>query len=84
MRRIGFTNDHINAPIAGFLSAFSLLIEAKSRKSLLLVLVLSRCVDSMINLVEAQQNVAIVSPKVKYVLIWMACNLFLQGSMAMQ
>jgi len=32
MRRLGFLDDRLNAPIAGFLSAFSLKIEAKGRK----------------------------------------------------
>jgi hypothetical protein len=32
LRRIGFHDDRINAPIAGFLSALALGIEAKGRK----------------------------------------------------
>ena len=32
LRRIGYHNDQINAPIAGFFSALSLGIEAKGRK----------------------------------------------------
>lgn len=32
LRRIGIENDFINAPIAGFISAFSLNIEAKARR----------------------------------------------------
>jgi len=52
LRRLGFTNDQVNAPIAGFISAWSLKIEVKARKQLMLILVLSRCVDSAINLIE--------------------------------
>jgi len=32
MRRLGQLDDRINAPIAGFISAFSLAVEAKARK----------------------------------------------------
>lgn len=54
----------------------SLRIEAKGRKQLLLVLVLSRGVDSAINVIE-DEGFKIVPSNVKYVLIWMAANLFL-------
>ena len=76
LRRLGYHDDRFNAPIAGFLSALSLRIEAKGRKQLLLVLVLSRCVDSFINVIE-DEGLKVVPPKVKYILIWMAANLFL-------
>lgn len=53
MRRLGYLDDRINAPIAGFISALSLGIEAKGRKQLMLILVLSRGVDSAINIIES-------------------------------
>jgi hypothetical protein len=81
LRRLGYHDDRINAPIAGFLSALSLRIEAKGRKQLMLVLVLSRGVDSAINVIEAE-GIRVVPPNVKYVLIWMGANLLLQGAMA--
>jgi len=52
LRRFGCIDDRINAPIAGFLSAFSLAIEAKSRKQLFMILMMSRCADSGITLIE--------------------------------
>ena len=52
LRRFLSQDDRINAPIAGFFSAFSVGLEGKGRKELLLVLVLSRSVDSAINLLE--------------------------------
>lgn len=82
LRRMGYQDDRINAPIAGFLSALSLSIEAKGRRPLLLVLVLSRGVDSAINILEAE-GLGVINPVAKYALIFMSANLFLQGSMAM-
>ncbi len=82
LRRLGYLDDRINAPIAGFISALSLGIEAKGRKALLLVLVLSRSVDSFINLLEEKGSY--LPQKLKFVLIFMAANLLLQGCMAMQ
>jgi hypothetical protein len=52
LRRLGCHDDRINAPIAGFISAFSLAIEGKARKQLFLILMLARGVDSSINLLE--------------------------------
>lgn len=76
LRRLGYHDDRINAPIAGFLSALSLRIEAKGRKQLLLVLVLSRGVDSAINVIE-DNGFKVLPANVKYVLVWMLANLFL-------
>jgi len=83
LRRLGYHNDRLNAPIAGFLSALSLRIEAKGRKQLLLVLIMSRAVDSTINLVE-DAGYRILPTNVKYVAIFMVVNLLVQGSMAMR
>ena len=52
MRRLGCHHDKINAPIAGFVSAFSLAIDVKPRKQLMMILVLSRAVDAAINVGE--------------------------------
>lgn len=83
LRRLGYHDDRVNAPIAGFISALSLAIEAKGRKPLLLVLVLSRGVDSLINIGEAK-GLGIMPPAAKYVTIFVMANLFLQGCMSMQ
>jgi hypothetical protein len=42
-------NDRINAPVAGFVSALSVALESNTRKSLFTILVLSRCIDSLLN-----------------------------------
>lgn len=82
-RRIGCHNDRINAPIAGFFSALSLRIEAKSRKQIMLILVLSRGVDSMINLVE-DSGMKVIPQNIKYIGIFMLCSTFLSSLMGMQ
>lgn len=46
LRRMGSLDDRKNAPVAGFISAFSLIIDVKSRRQLLTVLTLSRALDS--------------------------------------
>lgn len=83
MRRLGCTDDRINAPIAGFISAFSLAIETKQRKQLFMILMMSRCVDSTINLVEEAGTIPKFH-KYKYLLIFCVCNLFLQSSMGLK
>lgn len=82
LRRMGYHNDRINAPIAGFLSALSLGIETKGRKQLMMILVLSRGVDSAINIIESN-GLKIMPSNVKFVGIFVIVNLFLQGCMAM-
>ena len=48
LRRLGSLDDRKNAPVAGFISALSLMIDAKSRRQLLAVLIMSRAVDSLL------------------------------------
>ena len=75
MRRIGQLDDRINAPLAGFISAFSLAVEGRSRKQLFLILMLARSVDSTINLLEDQGSI----PKLtyKYLVIFFLANCYL-------
>lgn len=80
LRRLGSKSDKVNAPIAGFLSAWSLAIEARGRKQILLVLVLCRAVDSLLNIGE-EKGISIAPPKVKYVLLFMIANLYIQSLM---
>ena len=80
MRKMGYLNDRINAPIAGFLSALSLGLEAKGRKNLIMILVLTRAVDSSINLVEST-GIKTLDPRWKYALVFVAVNLYLQSRM---
>ena len=80
LRRMNF-DDTICAPIAGFISAFALGFEAKGRKNLIMVLVLSRAIDSSINLMESS-GVPSLPQNLKFLLIWMLTNLYLQSSMS--
>ena len=48
----------------------------------MMILVLSRGVDSAINLLEANGS-TVIPPNIKYLGIFFLCNLFLQGSMGM-
>lgn len=48
----------------------------------MLILVLSRSIDSAINLLESN-GFSYVSPAIKYFIIWIVANCFLQGSMGM-
>ncbi len=47
-----------------------------------MILVLSRGVDSAINLLE-DSGKTVIPPKLKYLGIFILCNLFLQGCMGM-
>jgi hypothetical protein len=82
LRRLGCHNDRINAPIAGFISAFSLAIEGKARKQLFLILMLARGVDSSINLLEDSGIIPRFSQK--YLVIWFVANCLLQSLMGMK
>jgi hypothetical protein len=75
MRRWVTHNDRINAPIAGFLSAFSVAIETNSRKALFKILVLSRCIDSLINIADEDGYVPI-SRNLRYFLLWFIASGF--------
>jgi len=82
LRRLGCHNDKINAPVAGFISAFSLALDVKPRKELIMILILSRAVDTCINLAEGKNIIPVY--KHKYVFIFIAFNVFLQSRMAFQ
>jgi len=67
MRRFITQNDKINAPIAGFLSALSLLVETKSRRELAAVLIMSRFFDTSISAAENKEMI----PKIPNKGLWM-------------
>jgi len=52
MRRFGM-KDHVNAPLAGFISALSLAIDGGSRRELITVLTMSRALESSFKLGES-------------------------------
>ena len=52
LRRLGSENDKINAPVAGFISALSLALDAGHRRELLTGLMMSRAVDASLRMGE--------------------------------
>lgn len=76
LRRKVSYNDKINAPIAGFLSALSVSVESKSRKALFKILVLSRCVDSILNIGEEKGYIPKLN-SIRPVIVWVAASTFL-------
>ncbi len=75
LRRHVSHDDRFNAPAAGFLSAFSVALESNSRKSLFVILVLSRCIDSFINIIE--ENGYITSNRrLRYFMLWCLSSSF--------
>jgi hypothetical protein len=56
MRRFLTENDKINAPVAGFLSALSLIVDVTSRRQLITVLIMSRFLDTAINFGDSKNN----------------------------
>ena len=81
MRHMGSKNDKINAPIAGFVSAFSLAIDSKNRRALMTTLMMSRALEASINIGETSGAI----PKLKHrdVLLWVIANVFLQSALGM-
>jgi hypothetical protein len=76
MRSFVSLDDRINAPIAGFISALSVSFESNSRKSLFTILVLSRCVDSLLNLLEEEGYIS-KNRNLRFFLIWFFAHVFL-------
>ena len=81
LRRCGSKDDAVNAPIAGFFSALCIVMDSKSRRLLLTVLMMSRALDASIKLAESRG--VIPQSQLKDVLIWICINIFLQSCMAM-
>ena len=57
MRRFVTENDKYNAPVAGFLSALSLIVDVSSRRQLITVLIMSRFLDTAINYGDSKMDV---------------------------
>jgi hypothetical protein len=73
-RRFITQNDKFNAPVAGFLSALSLVVEPKSRRQLVAVLMMSRFFDASITAAEQKE----IIPKIpnKGIYMWVIFNVF--------
>ena len=99
MRRLGSLDDRKNAPIAGFISAFSIMIDAKNRRQLLTVLTLSRALDSSLTAFESNKKAAAVENpekenglfssdsfimRHKVFIMWILVNAFLQSCMGLK
>ena len=80
MRRLGFQNDRINAPIAGFISALSIAFDSKQRRMLFSVLILSRCLETCCNKAET----AGLRIPYRSVVFWVLANCFLQSCYALE
>jgi len=75
MRRLGCLNDKVNAPVAGFISALSLGIDVSHRRELLAVLLLSRAIESSLEIAETKK----VIPTLKHrnFILWIFANCFI-------
>ena len=81
LRRLGSLNDHINAPVAGFISALSIGIDGGKRRELLTVLTMSRAIDATVRISESSG----VVPKSKHRdwILWFIANVTLQSAYAL-
>ena len=99
MRRLGSLDDRKNAPVAGFVSALSLMIDVKHRRQLLTVLTLSRALDAILTagenkaksvvLENPEKQNSILSPdsflmRHKVFIMWVIANTFLQSLMGLK
>jgi hypothetical protein len=75
MRRFVSLDDRINAPVAGFISALSVALESNSRKSLFTILVLSRCIDSLLNYLQEEGYLS-TNRNLRYLLLWCTSSTF--------
>lgn len=75
MRRLFGSTDKVNAPVAGFISAFAMTIDAGHRRELITVLTMSRAIENGINLCEEKG----VIPKMQHrdLILWMFANCFI-------
>jgi hypothetical protein len=82
MRRFVTQEDKINAPIAGFISALSLIVEQKSRRQLMAALMMSRFFDTAISVSENKEYI----PKIanKAIVMWVLANVLVQSQYGMQ
>ncbi len=75
MRRLYGKDDKVNAPVAGFISAFAMMIDAGHRRELIAVLTMSRAIENFINLCEDRGIVPTL--KQRDLILWMLANCFI-------
>jgi hypothetical protein len=73
-------DDRLNAPVAGFISALSISLDAKSRRMVFSILILSRALDITLRKAEAK---SFTIPQ-KDVILWIIANTFLQVCFAFE
>ena len=75
MRRLGQSSDKINAPVAGFLSACTLVLDTRSRRELITTLMMSRAIETSLYAAETDH----VLPKSQYrnFVLWILANTFI-------
>lgn len=81
LRRFGM-KDTVNAPVAGFVSAFSLAIDGGSRRELITVLTMSRALETSLKLGEESGTIPTFAHRDW--ILWMIANVFLQSSMGLK
>eukprot|EP00353_Schmidingerella_taraikaensis_P019056 CAMPEP_0185624226 /NCGR_PEP_ID=MMETSP0436-20130131/60456_1 /TAXON_ID=626734 ORGANISM="Favella taraikaensis, Strain Fe Narragansett Bay" /NCGR_SAMPLE_ID=MMETSP0436 /ASSEMBLY_ACC=CAM_ASM_000390 /LENGTH=73 /DNA_ID=CAMNT_0028266639 /DNA_START=750 /DNA_END=968 /DNA_ORIENTATION=+ len=55
MRRNVTTNDKVNAPVAGFVSALAMMMDVDHRRELITVLTMSRAIENALKIAEEKQ-----------------------------
>ena len=80
MRAFVSHEDRLNAPVAGFISALSISLDAKSRRMVFSILILSRALDTTLRKVETK---TFTIPQ-KDVILWIIANTFLQVCFAFE
>ena len=82
MRRLGCLNDRINAPIAGFISALTLAMDAGHRRELITTLMMSRAIESTLSKGESSG----VIPKLQHrdMILWLVSNCLIGSFMGLR
>ena len=76
MRKYVGSDDKINAPVAGFISGLSVGFESKSRKALFTILVVSRCIDSILNFLQEEGYIS-TNKNMRYFLMFCVSSTFI-------
>mmetsp|Transcript_31491 Transcript_31491/g.39151 ORF Transcript_31491/g.39151 Transcript_31491/m.39151 type:complete len:133 (-) Transcript_31491:250-648(-) len=75
MRRNVTTNDKVNAPVAGFVSALAMMMDVGHRRELITVLTMSRAIENALKIAEEKQ----LMPTLKHrdLILWTLANCFI-------
>lgn len=78
MRNLGWHDDRVNAPVAGFLSALCIAFDQKSRRNLFIILTMSKAIDATITKLETETGKIPYKP----LIFWTVANWFLMNVFA--